>query len=525
MAKPVDQLWFCLHLPALGLEIFTRSIDLANKPCVLLENNRVVARNAAAAKQQIALGTTLATAHSICAELVHFVRNHDREHNRLMLLAETAYRFSASVSVHEPDCLLLEGGGSLHLFGGLYRMKRNLLRVFAELGHQIVIGVASTPLAAIAFARARYNGELSPHPSAAALQAYCARGLAHLALAHTELEPSLIERLQNMGLETLDQLLRLPPVELGRRFGVPLLDYLGRLRGAKPDPRRNIEPKASFSERLDLLESVTDKQSLLFPMQRLVSDLDSWLMARQLGTSRLNWRFAALHADAVGFSVEFSAPQQQRKTLLGISRFKLDQAPLPAEIITIELSAAELSSWQPASGALFLHGRRLRQAPDQLIDQFRARLGDQACHGLRLANDHRPEHAWQPTQGNIGGDNMGVHSLSMQKKREKSAENTMGKPVGKSVGVHSRKTMDVQVERPIWLLKIPVPINRSLLHLLSGPERIESGWWDVRRSQKDFSIPGVVRRDYYVARHRDGAQCWVFQALTDGRWYIHGYFA
>jgi protein ImuB len=429
--------------------------------------------------------------------------------------------------------LLLEVRGSLKLFGGIYRLKRDLIRSFAELGHQAVVGIAPTPLAATAFARAGHAGELPSRPSDSAWKAYAARGLARLRLEHTELEPWLIERLENMGIETLGQLLRLPKAELGRRFGPALLDYLARLRGTRPDPRRNITPASGFVERLDLLEAVTDKESLLFPMQRLLGELDNWLVARQLGTQRLHWRFAPLQGGAVEFEVEFSTLQHHRPALLSISRFKLEQTALPEEILSIELAASQLMSWQPVIDTLFTSGRRPRQAPDELIDRFRARLGDDAFQGIRLHDDHRPELAWRdmrprmPATGRSGiRGGMGVQDM----------------PSGIA-------------RRPAWLLESPVRVDRRALHLLSGPERIETGWWDVqdvqrndqwndqwgdqwkdqRKDQQDEeasesaahnSTPcKVVRRDYYLARDHNGTHCWVFKTLDDGCWFIHGYFA
>jgi protein ImuB len=501
MSATPEQIWFCLHLPVLGLEVFTRGAD-RERACVLVDTHRVVARNAAAEQHQIGIGTTLATAHAICPDLTHFVRNPDRERERLGFLAEIAYRFSATVCVHEPDCLLLDVHGSLRLFGGLYRLKRDLIRLFADLGHHTVVGIAPTPLAAIAFARARYSDELSSRPSGVALKVYTARGLARLPLEHTELEVSLIERLENMGIETLGQLLRLPTAELGRRFGPALLDYLGRLRGTRPDPRRNITPAAFFIERVELLEAVTDKQGLLFPMQRLLGELDRWLIARQLGTSCLRWRFAPLHGMGTELDVQFSGSQRNRQTLLSISRLRLEQTVLPDEILSVELSSTGLTAWQPAVDALFMSGRRSRQAPEELIDRFRARLGDCACRGLRLHEDHRPEHAWRSTVARM--------------------------PASSRAGDGFRAQSKAAVRRPAWLLEVPAPVERRQLYLLSGPERIETGWWDVQADVQD--TPGsanckAVHRDYYVARHRSGTHCWVFRTMSDGCWYIHGYFA
>ena len=52
------------------------------------------------------------------------------------------------------------------------------------------------------------------------------------------------------------------------------------------------------------------------------------------------------------------------------------------------------------------------------------------------------------------------------------------------------------------------------LHLLAGPERIESGWWDG----------ADVRRDYHTIEWHN-ARAWVFREHASGRWYLHGWFA
>jgi protein ImuB len=51
--------------------------------------------------------------------------------------------------------------------------------------------------------------------------------------------------------------------------------------------------------------------------------------------------------------------------------------------------------------------------------------------------------------------------------------------------------------------------------LRSGPERIESGWWDNAH----------VARDYYVAANPRNQLCWIFRELDGSRgWYLHGLF-
>ena len=71
--------------------------------------------------------------------------------------------------------------------------------------------------------------------------------------------------------------------------------------------------------------------------------------------------------------------------------------------------------------------------------------------------------------------------------------------------------------REAWLLAAPKPALRRQLKLLRGPERIDVGWW------KSTDIC-CAQRDYFIARHADGSQCWVFSDQNGG-WFIHGYFA
>ncbi|MGH8360543.1 MAG: DNA polymerase Y family protein, partial [Pseudomonas sp.] len=54
------------------------------------------------------------------------------------------------------------------------------------------------------------------------------------------------------------------------------------------------------------------------------------------------------------------------------------------------------------------------------------------------------------------------------------------------------------------------------LHILMGPERIESGWWDG----------ADVRREYYLVRTRAGQQGWAYRTVGEsGTLWLQGWFA
>ena len=85
--------------------------------------------------------------------------------------------------------------------------------------------------------------------------------------------------------------------------------------------------------------------------------------------------------------------------------------------------------------------------------------------------------------------------------------------------------------RPVWLLPRPEPLperqsrpwlDGQPLQLLSGPERIEAGWWDA----------GLAERDYFIAQAGDGALVWIYRArlpllaaVPAPGWFLQGRFA
>lgn len=483
-------LWGAIELPRLGLEIASHGTD-PTTPLALVEDNRIRICNDAATASGVRTGSTLATAVSICHGLRHVSRNAKREQHRIEVLAGAAYRFSAQVSIHEsasrPVALLLDLSGSLKLFGGLYRLKRQLIALFDELGHQVALGIGHTPLAALALARARITVEAPRFPDAEFIRTITTRALRTLPLTHVELDDELLERFENMGLISLGQLLKLPQRALGKRFGRGLLDYLARLSGQTSDPRIYFRPASEFCTSLHLLESISNKTVLLFPMQRLVRDLASWLVGRQLGATRLRWTFTPLEGLGATLTIDLAEGVQSHQALLAISRLKLEGSALPAEIDSITLEAPRLSAWEAKDSArstLFMERGKHYQTPFSLIDDLKARLGSDVCHGIAVFDDCRPERAWQPTAPDL----------------TKKAPPTSAR---------------VQ-ERPLWLLANPEPIAARTLTLLKGPERIVTGWWG--------DAAGRVERDYYIARHTNGTQCWVFSDARK-RWYLHGCFA
>ena len=484
MTRAANALWLAVHFPRLGFEIHGLPANDAagNRPAVLLDDNRVAQADALARRAGIQAGATLATAYSIAPQLRHFPRDPAAEGKRLEWLALVGYRYSSRVSVAPPAQVLVEARGSLRLFGGLAALTGALAARYRLHGHETRIAAAATPLAAQALARWPESADRRDAPCPIA----DSQALRDVPVACADLEERDVERLANMGIERLGQLLDLPPRELGQRFPPALLDYLHRLTGRKADPRPPIAPPERFRFHAHLLEGVREKDALLPPMRSVIEQLTRRLAARNLGTRLLRWTFKPLSGRAVGMNVRLAEASAGAAALLRLSRLRLERIDLPSDVMSVFLRADLTTPLLPA-GADFLDatgggapaGAIQRAA---LVDLLVARLGDEAVRTVSVVDDHRPETAWAAT------------------------------PAAISAGAATPGTAR-RGARPLWLLDPPKPATARNFTIESGPERIETGWWDAAQA-----------RDYFVAATASGSRCWLYRDRR-ARWFLHGYFS
>ena len=505
---------------------------------VLAEDGRVRLVDDRARSAGVAVGASLATALSIAPQLIHFERDPAAEEERLRALATMAHRFTPMVSVAPPVALLLEVAGSLNLFEGLGPLLGRLRQAVRRLGHGAALAAAHTPAAALAMAKAGLEASLSDFPDRAELTQKASEALVGAPIACTEIEARSIERLADMGLFEVGSLVRLPRHELGKRFGPGLVETLDKLTGVIPDPRVPEPLRERFHSSMHLLESVSSKSILRLPMRRLAVELEAWLTARQLGVRALRWFFKPLAGYSANAStalpVRFAQPRMQANALLEISGLAMDGIDLPAEVMSLSLVAdvvepiAEAgpmhrdllgeacNSPQHAVPPMpkrrpsqdgnvsnrFMEGASAGRAPLDFVDRVAARLSGESVRVMRRVDDHRPECATALAPANLPA--------------------TAQQPPAES--------LESLFQRPMWLLESPRPVNPERYRILSGPERIETGWWESSEGSPNGLASSMASRDYFIASDSEGARCWLFKPRTldsnkSERWYLHGYFA
>jgi protein ImuB len=438
----------------------------------------------------IVRGMALNSALALLPEVRVLAREVAREQALLEAVATCALDFTPRVSLEPPDGVLLEVRGSLRLLGGARRLCDRLRERLRSLGVESRLALTPTPLASLWFARAGEEVVLRRRDELAGR-------LAALPLDCTRWPEKSLRSLDTMGVRTLGDCLRLPRDGFARRFAPEMLRALDRATGRTADPRRAFVRQERFTAHRDLEPELADAKQLCRAAGPLLAQLCAFLQSRGQGVQALELRLAHREAPATRIRLRFVQPVRQLARIMELLRERLERLELPAAVRALRVRSGPLVEAPGQSAELFALERCQVRSP-QLIERLRARLGDDAVHGVCLVQEHRPECAWKI------GDIYPFH-----------------RPSKVSDGVDGENG-EWRRCRPLWLLAEPRPLAgrdppryEGALEFEEGPERIESGWWDGRD----------VQRDYYVARSTTGMRLWIFrERRAEGRWFLHGVF-
>lgn len=467
--------WACILLPHLAMDAVLRAQADPGVPLVLIsgpaQRRALHAVSPGAAALGLQRGMLVSAANALTTNYAAQEHDPQAEAAAREVLANWAYGFSSQVSLAFPHALVLEIGRSRKLFGEWPTLSRRLRAELQDLGYRHRLVAAPNPYAARALANA--HGDLGVG------EARLDAALGALPVERAGLQRDVAESLARSGLRRLGQVFALPRESVARRFPKAVLAHLDALRGHAAPPLVCYEPPERFDAKIEFDHEVESSLALLFPLRRLTSDLAAFLSGRDGGVSRFTIFFAHEDHPPTALAVGLLAAERDAAMLFDVAKGRLERVALPAPTRGLRLVAEDLPAFVPAARDLFDARPQQAMPLEQILERLRARLGDDAVHGLGLRADHRPEHA---------------SALAMPK-----------------------EAPDRLPPRPAWLLETPIPWRERRFEVLAGPERVESGWWDR----------GEARRDYYVVQTDAGQRAWVYAVAgeRDGPFMLHGYFA
>ena len=457
----------------------------------------MVAISHLAAAQGARIGMRPASVQALAPEITLQTREVMREQNARDAVAMALLQYTPELAIADADTLLMDVTASLSVFGGRRHLYRRVRSSVEALGFSTSLGMA--PAAQAAWLFAHHRGRLRRTVCIETMR----RRVDHLPMALLPAAERHLAWLTGIGCHTLADLRRLPRAGLRRRADADLQNQLDRAYGEAPELFEWVQAPENFKGFLELPYPTEQVDQLLFAAHHLLAQLAGWLMARQRAVSAL---LLSLEHERTRYrhpptriEITLAEPAWQEAHLLRIVKERLSLLTLTTSVAGMRLEATQLAAFAPPTAQLFPEPGGTPADYHRLVELLMARLGPEALRLPSPEPDHRPEVAnqWQ-----------------------KFADTS------KKIRVHAGERFDARfAERPFWLLEQPLalslqrhrPFYGSSLHLLSGPERIEAGWWDG----------ALALRDYFVAQGEEGACYWIYRERDAGhaRWFLHGLFA
>lgn len=426
-------------------------------------------------------------------------RSREKESEALHSVAMAMLQYTPMVALEEEAVVLMDVGASLRLFKGVRNLRRLIRADLQSLG--FTGRVSCAPNARAAWLMARCGG------GQALKQASMIQRLGRLPALAVPAARQFSDWLQGLGCESIAELRRLPRPGLQRRCGRALLDTLDAAFGEAPELFEWIEAPDAFRATIELFDRIESAELLLAGAQRLVVQMSGWLSAKQLAAESVSLflqherRRTARPPTEV--QVVLAEPTWKGDHIIRLLKERLAKLELEAPVHEIALEAVKLQPMAPPDGDLFPEKGGTEQDQRRVLELLIARLGVECVQEARPVADHRPEVAngWTPIQEAMAGPTR-----------------------------TAQLPPDVHLKLwPTWLLPKPIPLllraNRpfygSPLRIVSGPERIEAGWWS-----------DGATRDYFVAQgEADNALYWIYSeriASTkegeDPKFFLHGLF-
>lgn len=463
-------------------------------------------------------------------------------------LAALCEQFSPTVAIEgasAPESLLLDVTGLAPLFDGEERLLGRVARRLAEWGLTARIALADTVGAA--WAMARYAEAAGRRPGAAEAGAVFllppAGGLLPAALGPLPVEAlrlptEVTAQLYELGLARIEQLASFSRASLQARFGSELLLRWDQAIGTVPEVLTAHRRPPRWHEHHTLEHPTARRDLLARLLARPLRRLTAAVARRREGIERLHCRLRCESGEEIGLDVGVFRPTADADHWHQLIETRLERLALAAPVVAVSLSAAAVAPLECRQQQLFDDCRHDRQRlVGLLVDRLGSRLGYDAVLRPRLEADAQPEWA--------------CRYQSWIASATASSGSAAGKrPAAARVGRRGDKLP--ALSRPLHLLPQAAPLDvtsivpdgppvwftwqgrsyRVARHW--GPERIETGWW--RRSVAVEGRPpawathggagadGGARRDYYRVETASGRRAWLFRRLTDGRWFLHGWF-
>lgn len=419
------------------------------------------------------------------------------DRQRLQAIALECLAYSPLVGLEDsltPEAIWLEVSGSESLFGGERPLADALSAGLARQGLRVRIGIADSWGAAWAISHYA-SSDITLVPEKRQQE-----WLAPFTIKALRISETAIQSLIKLDVLTIEQLLRLPRTALPARFGKELLHRLDQALGHTPELLNAERITETIFDEWLFEEPIEDRQTIDHVCEVLLQRLLTRLDARRAGLRELACHWLGTTTEPTTLRV--LRPTNDRRHLLELLRLQCERRTFTMAIQGIRMEVVEMGLVFARQTTLFgdANSDENPRVLAELVDRLSIRLGRHAVLRPQLAPDPQPEFACEQVPW------LDRHNL--QDDVAVSSSTLRCRPLRL---LHPPRLLSIQIKSAQG---VPTRVNNSQVQRMSGPERIETGWWRAPD----------VKRDYYRMDLANGARLWTFVERETGHWFLHGLF-
>jgi protein ImuB len=303
-------------------------------------------------------------------------------------LLNLSLQFSPEVEQTSQDTVVFSIAPLRRLLGSPYQIASEIGRYGNERKLQANLAIAADPDTAILLSRNLCGVTLvTPGDEKSKLAPLSVSALFE---HQAGFDPHLLETLRRWGIKTCGELADLPETGMAERMGKAGVYLRDLAAGKVRRPLRLFSFSTSYEEGMDLENSLSLLEPLLFLLGRVLGDLCDRLRAQSMA-ARLLWaKFRLDGQKEYNCELEFPVPLAEHQTLLKLLQLHLERHALPAPVIgfTLKLEPVEPKRLQ---GGIFLPPT---PAPDKLqitLARISGMVGKENVGSPVLLNTHRPD--------------------------------------------------------------------------------------------------------------------------------------
>lgn len=478
----------------------------------------------------------------------------------------------AGRSLHQPQGIFLDVTGISPLFGNEMLLANTVHQWFASQGYLVAIGLASSMGAAWAIANYGCRSQVAkdlesyerdwklPHSyrntTIVDQDEPIGPATFGLPVESLRLDHATVTKLMRLGIRKVGQLIELPRAGLVSRFDAKILERIDQTVHARQEPIQSLHDAPSLAIEQTLEHPTPMRETIDSVIQDQLSQLMKALDEMGHGVIRLVCR-VVLECNSISvememrpietqpssehpkqdvriFQIGLYQPSNDPKHLMWLlagqldanlegNRLKKGMGNFWVKSIGIQATQTAPIVWQQTN--LFERDALShRDTIAKLIDGLSSRLGRKAVVAPTLHRNPQPELAfsWRPLTGWRKDGQIQETKRKLAKAPKRNFAEELG-PEPTANEAWRRPTRLIQPPQKIDVVWDAISNQPSTVRYrgdvqcireTSGPERVDSGWWQGITQQ----------RDYYRVKLESGPWLWIYRDRKNATWMLHGEF-